>query len=111
MDVIPNRLPGRAKRLNLEDGKIAISIEPPPPRDWIVDGLLLAKKSAVLAGFGSVSKTQLAIQLAISVVFGRPFSGKSTKRARAMFLRGEDDRDEMVRRVSAVVRQDELDQD
>lgn len=96
--------------LDLANGKIRISPDEPPPRDWVVDGLLLAEKSAVLAGFGGVSKTQLAIQLAMSVALGQPFADRAVKQGGAILLLGEEDRDEISRRVSAVVRQKKLDQ-
>jgi primase-polymerase (primpol)-like protein len=41
------------------NGKITISTDEPRPRDYTLQGLLLPSKSAVLAGFGGVSKTQL----------------------------------------------------
>lgn len=107
------RTPSIAERthsgvLDLQNGRIEISTDDPLPRDWVVDGLLLARKSAVLAGFGGVSKTQLAIQLAINVALGLPFAGKRAKQGHVLMLLGEEDRDEIVRRVSAVVRHEKM---
>jgi hypothetical protein len=96
--------------LDLKNGKIRISTSEPPPRDWTIEGLLLAGKSAVLAGFVGVSKTQLAIQLSIAIVLGTPFAGKSVTQGRVMLLLGEEDQDEISRRASAVVRDENLDQ-
>jgi RecA-family ATPase len=90
--------------LDLRNGKIAISTADPAPRDWTIDGLVLPGKSAVLGGFGGVSKTQLAIQLSIAIVLGIPFMEKAVKSGGAMLILGEEDRDEIARRVSAVVR-------
>ena len=47
---------------------------------------------AVLAGFGGVSKTQLALQLAIAVALGNPFMGKA---ANVIVMLGEEDRAEI----------------
>ena len=96
--------------LDLANGKIRISTDEPPPRDWVVDGLLLAGKSAVLAGFGGVSKTQLAIQLAIAITLGKSFADKQVKQGGVMLLLGEEDQGEISRRVSAVVRYKKYDQ-
>lgn len=91
-------------RLDLEDGRVDINRAPPKARDWTVENILLSGKSAVLAGFGGVSKTQLAIQLCVDVVLGRPSANHQTKQGRAMILLGEEDRDEVQRRVNALVR-------
>jgi hypothetical protein len=90
--------------LNPRNGEINISREDPPPRDWIVDGLLLAGKSVVLGGFGGVSKTQLALQLARSIALGVPFLGKRTKAGKVLAIFGEEDRSEIARRINADVR-------
>jgi hypothetical protein len=94
--------------LNPHNGKIAISTEEPLPRNYTVDGLLLPAKSAVLAGFGGVSKTQLAIQISIAIVLGSPFMGRAVKSGGAMLILGEEDRDEIARRVNAIVRHGKL---
>lgn len=96
------------KRLHLINGRIDITRDPPPARDWVVKDILLTGKSAVLAGFGGVSKTQLAIQICFDIVLGRSFAGHLTKQGRAMILLGEEDRDEVERRVSALVRYHEI---
>jgi hypothetical protein len=75
----------------------------------LLEGLLVPAKSAVLAGFGGVSKTQLALQLAIAVAVGNPFMGKAAKRGNVIVMLGEEDRAEIDRRLSAVARYEKLD--
>lgn len=90
--------------LDLQNGKIVISTGDPLPRDWTIDGLLLPGKSAVIGGFGGTSKTMLAMQLAVAVALGQPFSGKAVKQGGVMLLLGEEDQAEIARRVNAIVR-------
>ena len=99
-----------ATSLAPENGRIDASTNPPPPREWLVDGVLHTRKSAVLAGLSGLSKTQLTLQLCMHVAIGKPFAGRSTKRGKALFLSGEEDRAEMQRRVNAVIRHANLPQ-
>jgi len=94
--------------LDLQNGKIAIDTAEPARRDYTLEGLLLPGKSAVLAGFGGVSKTQLAIQLSIALVLGNPFMGKAVKSGNVMAILGEEDKAEIARRVNAVARNKNL---
>jgi hypothetical protein len=97
------------KLLDPQNGRITISTAPPAPRDYTLEGLLVPAKSAVLAGFGGVSKTQLALQLAIAVALGNPFVGKAAKRGKVIVILGEEDRAEINRRLSAAARYQKLD--
>lgn len=94
--------------LNTTAGKIAISTQTPPPRDYIVDGLLLPGKSAVLAGFGGTFKTQFSLQLATSIALGLPFMGRTVKLGNVLAILGEEDRPEVCRRLSAIARRQKL---
>ena len=95
--------------LDLQNGKVEISTVEPAKREYTLEGLLLPGKSAVLAGFGGVSKTQLAIQLCIALVLGLPFMGRAVKLGNVIAILGEEDSAEIARRVNAVVRYKELD--
>ncbi len=95
--------------LDLANGQIAIDTTEPLPRDYTVEGLLFSGKSGVLAGFGGVSKTQLAIQLSIALVLGSPFMGKAVKSGNVIAILGEEDKAEIARRVNAVARYENLD--
>ena len=77
--------------LDLDRARLSISLEAPPPRDWFYSGMLVPGKSAILAGFGGTSKTQLAIQLAIATALGQPSAGRSVKHGSVMMICGEED--------------------
>jgi hypothetical protein len=96
------------KLLDPQNGRITISTAAPAPRDYSLEGLLLPAKSAVLAGFGGVSKTQLALQLLTALALGKSFMGKATKPGNVIMILGEEDRAEIDRRLSAVARYDKL---
>ncbi|HEY1943493.1 MAG TPA: AAA family ATPase [Roseiarcus sp.] len=95
--------------LDLHNGQIVIDTAEPAPRDYTLEDFLLPGKSAVLAGLGGVSKTQLAIQLSIALVLGRGFMGKAVRSGNVIAILGEEDKDEIARRVNAVVRYEKLD--
>jgi hypothetical protein len=90
--------------LDPQNGMIAISTAAPQPREYTVEDLLVPAKSVVLAGFGGTSKTQLAFHLAVSIALGTPFAGKTVKQGSVMMCLGEEDREEIGRRVNAIVR-------
>jgi hypothetical protein len=95
--------------LRLSDGRINFDTIPPPPRNWIIDGVLLAGKPVVLAGLSGVSKTMAALLASIAIATGTPFAGRTTKLGRVLFICGEEDRDELRRRVNAFIRFNSLD--
>jgi hypothetical protein len=90
--------------LDPQNGMIAISTAVPQPREYTVEDLLVPGKSVVLAGFGGTSKTQLAFHLAVSIALGTPFGCKAVKQGSVMMCLGEEDRDEVTRRISAIAR-------
>lgn len=94
----------KASRLNLSDGLLTFSNDLPPPRDFVIQDLILAAKSALLGGLGGVSKSQLSLQMAICTVLGLPFMGLSTKAGAAMLFFGEEDAEEIFRRVNAIAK-------
>lgn len=83
------------------DGVVVFADTAPSPRDFTVKNLFMAGKSAVLAGLGGVSKTQLTIQAAISIAMGTDFLGRKSKEGAVLMLLGEEDEQEIVRRFSA----------
>lgn len=86
------------------NGRVDASNVSPPPRDWLVQGMLLKRKSAVLAGLSGVAKSQLTAQLAMAVATGATFAGRATSKGQVLFLSGEEDREELLRRINAVIR-------
>jgi putative lipoic acid-binding regulatory protein len=93
--------PTRHKRL-IGDGRLSVPTTPPPPRDYILEGLLLRSTPAVLAGAGGTSKTMLSIQLAIAFALGRDILEKKSTEGCSLLLLAEEDQSEAKRRVGAV---------
>jgi AAA domain len=96
--------PASSDLLAQENGRVDAGNIPPPPRDWLVQDMLLMGKSAILAGLSGVAKSQLTTQLAMAVAAGDSFAGRSTKEGQVLFLSGEEDRAELLRRINAVIR-------
>jgi hypothetical protein len=86
----------------LKSGLINLSNTPPPPRDFVWEDLVLAGKVCVLAGFGGVSKTMLLMMLAVSIALGKDFLGKLVKVGCVLLILGEEDQEEIDRRINAI---------
>ncbi len=84
-----------------ERGRISIPRTPPPPRNYVWQGRIVAGHAYVLGGFGGVSKSQAALQLAAAIATGDQFGGVNTKRGSALLIFGEDSVDEISRRLGA----------
>ena len=94
-----------AKAMNgprLKDGRISFSDQLPPPRDYVLEDIILANRPCVLAGLGGVSKTMLLMMLSMSVALGRNFLGKATKTGCVLLILGEEDHEEINRRFNAI---------
>ena len=76
----------------------------PPPRSWLVEGLLEKSKPSLLAAVGGVGKSMLALDLAIKVSQGQgTWLNKPIKNAgNVLMLMAEDDRSEVFRRTKAL---------
>jgi hypothetical protein len=94
--------PSTASGLRLKSGRINFSNTPPPPRDFVLEDIILAKKVCVLGGLGGVSKTMWSMQLAVSIALGRDFHGKPTKVSSVLLILGEEDQEEIDRRFNAI---------
>lgn len=92
------------KRWELSDGLIDIPISPPAPRDYVWDGYIVAGNTYVLGGFGGVSKSQMALQLAACLSVGSVFANRAIKGGASLLILSEDDRAEISRRVGAVAK-------
>ena len=101
--------PANPALLDLSNGFVDASTAAPPTRDWLIEGMFLAGKAVVLAGLSGVSKSQAALQAAVAIATGVAFVGRPTKQGRVLVLSGEDDRQEVKRRVNAVIRLNNLD--
>lgn len=74
-----------------------------PPRDWLVPGLVPAGNVTLLGGPAGCGKSLLALQLAVGVVAGCPWVGNETAAGGCLYLSCEDEREELHRRLVAIV--------
>ena len=76
----------------------------PPPRSWLVEGMLERSKPSLLAAVGGVGKSMLALDLAIKVSQGQgTWLDKPIRNAgNVLMLMAEDDRNEVFRRTKAL---------
>lgn len=93
--------PTEQPAFSLEQGRIRIPTTPPAPRNYVWQGRIVAGHAYALGGFGGVSKSQAALQLAASVALGIPFGNVTTKKGSALLIFGEDDASEITRRIGA----------
>ena len=63
----------------------------PEPTQWRLEGWLPERTVTLLAANGGVGKSNLSLQLAVSLVTGREFMGLKTKRSRVLVISGEDE--------------------
>ncbi len=97
-DLITTSAAGYPRRLDLA----AIAGREPPPRTWIVEGMIPRSANVLFSAHGGAGKTLLALQLAVCIAAGRPFFGLPTTQATVVALFAEDDHDELHRRLAAV---------
>lgn len=86
----------------LKSGKIEFTDKLPPLRDYVLEDIIVANKSCVLAGLGGVSKTMWLMMLSVCVALGRNFLGKATKVGCVLLVLGEEDHEEINRRFNAI---------
>jgi len=80
----------------------AMATRDPPPREWIVEGMIPRAANVLLSAHGGSGKTLLALHLAVCVATGKPFFGQATKQGKVVALFAEDDAAELHRRLAAV---------
>lgn len=66
-------------------------------RPWVIDGVLRQGHLMMLYGGWSAGKTFVAIDMALSVAMGIPWTGRATRRSRVLFLSAEDREDVRTR--------------
>lgn len=93
---------GGSSKTRLVGGRINLSSTPPQPRDFVWEDFILAGKVCVLAGFGGVSKTMLLMMLAVHIALGKDFLGKPVKAGCILLILGEEDQEEIDRRINAI---------
>lgn len=73
-----------------------------PQRPWLVDGLLMDGQVTMISGKGGEGKSLLALQLGAMVAIGVEFAWWKPREPRnVLLLNGEDDVDELRRRLAA----------
>lgn len=126
-EAIPELDAGTSLREKLEGAVVTLTAEylatPPAPRDWLLmrpdetaregaAGVFPAGKVGMLAAAGGAGKTAALVRLALAVATGRPwFDGGwfPPKRGRVLLALGEEDADEIKRRVYNTALQMNLD--
>jgi RecA-family ATPase len=104
-----NAVPGAegsadARRL-LESGTLdlaALTGEPIPPREWLVEGWVPDSTVTLLYGDGGTGKSLAVMQLAVAVATGRPWFGLPATAGPALYLTAEDDETELHRRIADI---------
>ena len=77
--------------------------EPPPPEDWIVEGLLPAGALVMLVGRAKVGKSYLALRIAMDIATGTDLWGKfHVKQSPVLSIMMEDDKRSLARRIHKV---------
>lgn len=89
--------------ISLIDGVISISSAPKAPRATLWGDMLFPGKYSVIAGPGGTSKTMLAIGLGVYVCLGQSWADLPVTQGAALLFLGEEDADEVHRRVNAVL--------
>jgi hypothetical protein len=80
-----------------------------PRREWQIPRLLLVGYISLIVGPGGVAKSMLQLIAAVSVATGRDLLGLGpVHRCNALVINNEDDKDELQRRIAAVLVQFEI---
>jgi hypothetical protein len=72
---------------------------PPPPIEWVADGIAARGVVTMLHGKGGLGKSMLALALAVAVVQGGTFLGDKTTRGRVLYIDAENGEQEAHRRM------------
>ncbi len=75
---------------------------PPPPVDWVIDGVAARGTVSVLYGEPGVGKSYLALAFAGALAHGTDLGGFQCKRTGALLVDAENSEDELVRRMQSL---------
>jgi archaellum biogenesis ATPase FlaH len=64
-------------------------LNPPPPKDPIVEGFLREGEAMLLSGNPKAGKSYLIVQLALSIAIGSKWLGKKCKKYKVLYIDGE----------------------
>ena len=70
---------------------LALEGSPPEPTNWRLDGWLPERTVTLLSANGGVGKSNLSLQLGVSLVAGQQFLGLEAKPSRVLVISGEDE--------------------
>ena len=70
---------------------LALEGSPPEPTNWRLDGWLPERTVTLLSANGGVGKSNLSLQLGVSLVAGQQFLGLEAKPSRVLVVSGEDE--------------------
>jgi RecA-family ATPase len=105
------RLPTSPKRTSAFYSAATLKGKAVPERDWLVPDMVPQKAVTLFSGDGGTGKSLLALQLAVAVVAGTSWVGKSVQRGTALLISAEDDDDELHRRLDDILRAEGRDYD
>jgi hypothetical protein len=84
---------------------VSVWEEPEPaPRRFTIEGLIPEGAVTSLFGDGGMGKSYLALYMAVLVCLGLPFTGRTVVKGRAIYIDGELDKTEFIRRAYKVAR-------
>lgn len=75
----------------------------PPPRDWYIDDLIPMRNVTLIYGDGGHGKSLLAQQIGMAGALNEDVLGMSPKAGRVLYLAGEDEPEEVWRRMHDIV--------
>jgi RecA-family ATPase len=74
----------------------------PPPREWVIEGLIPKRTVTLLSGDGGVGKSLLAQQMMTACVLGQDFLGMTAMPCRTLGVFCEDEMAELQRRQRSI---------
>jgi len=83
-----------------------------PPRDWLIERMLLRKAVTIITASGSAGKSTIGLTVAAHLAVGKSFhhyTTRYTNGSKIMIYNGEDDIAEQSRRLAAICLQYKLD--
>jgi RecA-family ATPase len=101
--------PAAIEPLAVEPASLLADRDPPPPRDWICEGLgLPAGRVTSLIGNGGFGKSTIAHQIALATALSRPLFGMPVKGGTVFGLFCEDEQPELERKTRTICEADDM---
>jgi predicted ATP-dependent serine protease len=93
-----------AAQLPFQIHRASEAMDPLPPVDWIVEGLLSSSSTSVFAGDSGVGKTYAMLDLGVAVAAGQDWLGFSVVQGPVLFIDEENGERRLKRRLAEVMR-------